>query len=32
MKSKNQQHQKAIEDLKRQNAAVEIQSTKRKDF
>jgi hypothetical protein len=26
MKSKNQQHQKAIEDLKRQNAAVEIQT------
>jgi len=28
MKNKNQQHQKTIEDLKRQTAAVELQSTK----
>jgi hypothetical protein len=32
MKTKNQQHQKAIEELKRQNAANELQSNSRKNF
>jgi hypothetical protein len=30
MKTKNQQHQKTIEEFKRQNAAVELQSIKKK--
>jgi len=29
MKTKNQQHQKTIEEFKRQNAAVELQSIKK---
>jgi hypothetical protein len=32
MKTKNQQHQKAIEELKRQNAANELQSNSSKNF
>jgi len=32
MKTKNQQHQKAIEELKRQNAANELQSNFQEEF